>query len=107
MRRGDDDLISARAWLFLVLLLVPGLVGCSPPDDATLQQCRQSAATRGKGFNLTPADLGELVEECMSGRGFILKRNTDTCQHDQRSALNRTCYYPDNLPNRLIYRFDD
>jgi len=40
----------------------------------------------------------------MSEKGFVLKRNTNTCQHDQRSASNRVCYYPNNLLNRTIYR---
>jgi len=57
------------------------------------------------GLPLIPSDIGELVEECMAGKGFALIENSHECSSDFASAVNRTCYYRDTLLGRLYVRF--
>lgn len=74
---------------------------CSPPDQHVLDFCRQSSAVSARGRGLTPADIGELIEECMSRRGYSLLKTGATCSDDLRSQNNRYCYFPDTVTGRL------
>lgn len=94
---------SPAPYLGMAALLL-ALGGCSPPDQTLLDACRQSAAARGHGLNLTQSDLGELVEECMSKKGYALRKNRKGCMHDFPSATARRCYYPDTA---LGHFYDD
>ena len=96
--------IRSPAMCLGVAGLLFALGGCSPPDRNLLDACRQSAAARGHDLNLTKSDLGELVEECMSKRGYALRKNHKGCMHDFPSATARRCYYPDTTLGHL---YDD
>lgn len=89
----------ACGFVFGVALL---LAGCNQPPEDTLKRCHQSARARGDGLNLTASDLGELVEECMSEKGYALKKDSDACHHDAASAFNKSCYYPNSWLGRLL-----
>lgn len=93
---------------FLLLALIPGLLvaleGCNPPEQSALDQCQNTAAQRAKGRNLDPTDLGELIEECMSNKGFALDKDSNVCHHDSQSASKRTCYYSNSLLGRVFHR---
>ena len=89
-------------------LIGAGLVGllcavaCSPPDQTNLDVCRKTVAASTGGRGLTPNDIGELVEDCMTKQGYRLKKTGTTCSHDLRSQENRRCYYPDNFAGRIV-----
>jgi hypothetical protein len=78
------------------------LAGCNQPPEKSVDLCRQTALARGDGLNLTTSDLGELIEECMSEKGYILKKDSDTCHHDAASAQNKNCYYPNTRLGRFF-----
>ena len=94
-----------RHAVFLATLLL--MAGCSPPDQQILTSCRKSAAAKSAGFKLTPADIGELTEACMSSRGFSLQKSGRTCGHDLQSEVNRRCYIPDTRMGHLVAAFTD
>lgn len=56
---------------------------------------------RAEGQGLTPADIGELTEACMSRRGFGMKKTGSICAHNLTSQVNRRCYYPDTWVRRI------
>jgi hypothetical protein len=93
---------TRRRYLFATIATI-GLTGCSGPDQGVVNACHQSAVERGKGRDLNQADIGELVEECMSWKGYDLKKDRENCPHDGASALKRGCYYPNSWIGRLIH----
>ena len=108
---GNHSINSAArlhyGW-FLLLALIPGLIvaleGFRPPEQSILSQCRSNAALRAQGRNLDAGDLGELIEECMSNKGYALDKDSKACHHDSKSASNRTCYYSSSLLGRIFHR---
>ena len=92
---------------WFLLALIPGLLvtleGCSPPEQSTLNQCRNTAALRAEGRNLDATDIGELIEECMSNKGYALDKDSNSCHHDSQSASKRTCYYSNSPLGRLFH----
>jgi hypothetical protein len=99
------EVISPRNIVFFAILLL--MAGCSPPDQQLLTNCKKSAAAKSAGFKLTPADVGELTEACMSSHGFSLQKSGRTCSHDLRSEINRRCYIPDTRIGHLVAAFTD
>lgn len=97
---------TGRNWRIAALGLSPvvflGLAGCSPPDQKAIAECRVSAEARGQGRHLDAGDRGELVEWCMSWKGYALKKNSEGCQHDQSGEQNRMCYFPNSWLGRLV-----
>lgn len=93
---------------FLLLALIPGLIvaleDIRPPVQSTLNQCSSIAGQRAQGRNLNASDLGELIEECMSNKGYALSKDSNACHHDSQSASNRTCYYSSSLFGRIFHR---
>ena len=86
-----------------LLTLIPllALAGCEPPQQTVLDRCRITAAERAKGQNLTPQDIGELVEACMTDQGYLLHKTDASCTHDLSSQSQRRCYYPATIWGRL------
>lgn len=80
------------------------LGGCSPPPEETLSECRTVAVQRGIGKNLSPDDLGELTEACMTSKGFTLNRDSDYCGHNRSSETARRCYYPNTAAGILTHQ---
>lgn len=85
--------------LFLITLLP--LAGCEPPQQTVLDRCRLTAAERASGQNLTPSDIGELVEACMADHGYLLHKTDESCTHDLSSQSQRRCYYLATFWGRL------
>lgn len=82
-----------------ILLLVGG---CSPPDQKSLDLCRNSAPRTSQGESLTREDVGELIEACMSKRGFSLLKTGKRCSHDLNSQHDRRCYFPDTTAGQFF-----
>lgn len=93
LKRAAGCVIGLAAFL--------SLTSCSPPDQHVLDFCRQSSAASAQGRGLTPADIGELIEECMSRRGYSLLKTGATCSDDLRSQNDRSCYFPDTVMGHL------
>jgi hypothetical protein len=87
----------------LATIAALGLTGCSAPDQAVVNVCHLSAVERGEGRNLSRADISELVEECMSWKGYNLGKDRKNCPHDGSSALKRECYYPNSWIGRVTH----
>jgi hypothetical protein len=88
----------------LGIAILSVLGGCSPPDQKLVESCRQTAAVRGRGYHLTPSDLSELVEECMSKKGYSLRENSQSCTDNLATAVDRRCYYPDTMLGHFYER---
>ena len=85
---------------FAVILSLP-MVGCEPPAQGVLEDCRKIAEQRASGHGLTATDVGELMEACMSERGYLLHKQDKACSHDLSSQSQRRCYYPKTLWGRI------
>jgi hypothetical protein len=92
---------------FFSCLFVGVLGACSPPPAATLQECRLVAVQRSVGKSLSQDDLGELTEECMASKGFLLNREGDQCGHNRSSETTRQCYYQSTMFGKLGHRLAD
>ena len=90
----------------LLLCLLP-LAACEPPQQKVLDTCRTTASQRAHGQGLTPNDVGELVEACMTDHGYLLHKTDASCAHDLASQSQRRCYYPNTFLGRLHRRLAD
>jgi len=97
--------VARKAFILAVGSLTIASCAPAPPDQKTIAVCRATAAVRAKGMPLTSSDIGELVEECMSDKGFTVIENGRGCTSDYHTAVNRTCYYRNSLLGRLYARF--
>ena len=77
------------------------LAGCEPPQQSVMDSCHKMASVRASGKNLTPRDVGELVEACMAERGYLLHKTDESCAHDLSSQSQRRCYYSNSLWGRF------
>ena len=91
-----------------VAVLIASLLGCAParPDPQIIKLCRASAVTRARGFPANASDLGELVEECMSNRGYILRETGPRCGPDFGSAVDPNCYHRNTPIGRFTAMFE-
>jgi hypothetical protein len=78
------------------------LAGCSPPDRKVIEFCQQNANARARGRALISSDVGELVEECMAGKGYRLRETSHICSSNYATTINANCYYRDTVLGRLI-----
>lgn len=88
-----------------VILLV---AGCAParPDPQIIKLCHASAVTRARGITTDTSDIGELVEQCMSNRGYILRETGPNCGGDLSTALNPVCYHRNTPIGRFTAMFE-
>ncbi len=102
-----EPLIFAARKVCIIVVYSLTVMSCAPasPDQKAVDVCKATASARARGLPLIPSDIGELVEECMAGRGFALIETSPGCSGNFASATNRTCYYRNTLPGRFYARF--
>ena len=90
-----------------VAVLVSSVLGCAPapPDPETIKLCHASAVTRARGFPVDASDIGELVEDCMAHRGYLLRETGAHCGSDLGTALNPVCYHRNTALGRFAAMF--
>lgn len=89
---------------YLTALTLLPLGACEPPQQSLLDNCRTTAAQRAEGHQLSPSDVGELVEACMEKRGYLLHKTDASCAHDLSSQSQSRCYYPNTFLGRFHRR---
>ena len=84
------------------------VLGCAPvpPDPGIIKLCTASAVARARGFPADASDIGELVEECMSHRGYILRETGPRCGTDFATAVNPICYHRNTALGRFTAMFE-
>ena len=98
--------ISLRILCVAVLAsLVPGCAP-APPDPKIIELCKTNAVARARGFPADASDIGELVEECMSHRGYILRETGPRCGTDFGTAVNPICYHRNTVLGRFTAMFE-
>jgi hypothetical protein len=93
---------SCRSPLLIVAIL---LVGCGPPDQHTLQLCREAARAQARDHQLEASDEGEVIEARMLTKHYALKETENNCGDDFASATNARCYYRDTYISRILTDF--
>jgi hypothetical protein len=94
-----------RVFVHIISLGIVGsgifAAGCSPPDTHVIAQCKEIAASKGRGHSLISSDIGELIEACMLDKGFVLDETSAHCSDDLPTATNPRCYRPNTALGRL------
>jgi len=90
-----------------IAVLAFSVLGCAPapPDPGIIKLCHASAITRARGFPADTSDIGELVEDCMRNRGYLLRETGPHCGADLGTALDPVCYHRDTALGRFYAMF--